>query len=191
MLPKPTQPPIILCTLIGMIVGSSTPAMAHDPPFGLPDSPLEWLLVLSISLLYLMPVIIALLRQHHLSLPASVINIFLGWTGVGWLIALAMAAWETRPAERPLSDSAQSFVRHVGGSVIGAAIVVPIAISVAADWRLGMDHDDPPMLVRYVCIGLGIALTVWANWPAIARWRSPTPGAIVTPPGAPQRRRSI
>ncbi|MFA7249364.1 MAG: superinfection immunity protein [Dehalococcoidia bacterium] len=43
---------------------------------------------------YLLPVIVAT-RQHRLTVPIALVNVFLGWTLVGWIVALAMA---TRPA---------------------------------------------------------------------------------------------
>ena len=41
--------------------------------------------------LYLFPSFVAGIRGHHNVVSIVVINIFLGWTFVGWVIALAMA----------------------------------------------------------------------------------------------------
>jgi hypothetical protein len=38
--------------------------------------------------LYFLPVIIAWLRGHHNKAPIFLLNLFLGWTGIGWLAAL-------------------------------------------------------------------------------------------------------
>ena len=44
---------------------------------------------------YLAPSIIAVARKHHQLAPIIVINIFLGWTVIGWVVALAMSVSET------------------------------------------------------------------------------------------------
>ena len=41
---------------------------------------------------YFTPAIIALLRKHRQSLSICLLNIFLGWTVVGWVCALVWAA---------------------------------------------------------------------------------------------------
>jgi len=41
--------------------------------------------------LYLIPTIVALTRDHHNKGPIIVVNVFLGWTFIGWVVALAMA----------------------------------------------------------------------------------------------------
>ncbi|NWL48412.1 hypothetical protein DM819_21725 [Pseudomonas hunanensis] len=38
--------------------------------------------------LYFLPIIIAWLRGHHNKAPIFLLNLFLGWTGIGWLAAL-------------------------------------------------------------------------------------------------------
>jgi hypothetical protein len=40
---------------------------------------------------YFLPMIIAILRDHHQIGPIIIVNIFLGWTYVGWVVALAMS----------------------------------------------------------------------------------------------------
>lgn len=46
---------------------------------------------------YFAPTIVAGLRQHHQLGPIAVINFFLGWTLIGWVVAMAMAAGAVRP----------------------------------------------------------------------------------------------
>jgi hypothetical protein len=41
--------------------------------------------------LYFVPMVIALLRQTPKAVPICAVNILLGWTVVGWLVALAWA----------------------------------------------------------------------------------------------------
>jgi len=47
---------------------------------------------------YFAPSIIAAARQHHQMGPILVINLFLGWTFIGWVIALAMSVSAKREA---------------------------------------------------------------------------------------------
>jgi hypothetical protein len=49
---------------------------------------------------YFVPTIVALLRTPRLYGPAIVINVFLGWTFIGWVVALAMAC-SSRSQPRP------------------------------------------------------------------------------------------
>lgn len=44
------------------------------------------------AVLYMAPTIIAVKRRHRQVWPIVVINIFLGWTFIGWVVSLAMSA---------------------------------------------------------------------------------------------------
>ena len=41
--------------------------------------------------IYLLPAIVATIRSHHNVASIWIINLFLGWTFLGWVIALAMS----------------------------------------------------------------------------------------------------
>jgi TRAP-type C4-dicarboxylate transport system permease small subunit len=43
-----------------------------------------------IVVVYFLPIIVAIVRNHNVGM-IMLINLFLGWTGFGWLIALGMA----------------------------------------------------------------------------------------------------
>lgn len=45
---------------------------------------------------YFVPTIVAVARGHHQAAPIIVVNVFLGWSVVGWVVALAMACSEVR-----------------------------------------------------------------------------------------------
>ena len=47
---------------------------------------------IALVLLYFVPTIVALMRKVPNQGSIAVINIFLGWTVIGWVVALAMAA---------------------------------------------------------------------------------------------------
>lgn len=56
------------------------------------------------ALLYLFPAFVAVLRKHLNALPIFIINLFLGWTLIGWVVALAWActAQQRRPRQPPV-----------------------------------------------------------------------------------------
>jgi hypothetical protein len=49
--------------------------------------------------LYFLPAIVAGMRGHHNSGSIFVLNLFLGWTFLGWIVALAMACSQVRRIE--------------------------------------------------------------------------------------------
>jgi hypothetical protein len=55
------------------------------------------LVMLNISLLifHFIPSIIAFRRHHHNKWPVFLLNLFLGWTFIGWIIALVWSATAT------------------------------------------------------------------------------------------------
>jgi hypothetical protein len=54
-----------------------------------------------VSLLYFLPLIIAVSRGVRNQGSILVINLFLGWTLIGWIVALAMAAKTVEPSHEP------------------------------------------------------------------------------------------
>lgn len=51
-----------------------------------------WVVIVVVLLLYFLPTIIAELRHVENTGPTIIVNFFLGWTFLGWVVALAMAA---------------------------------------------------------------------------------------------------
>ena len=54
---------------------------------------------LALFVLYWLPTIIAIARHTHSALGVAALNFFLGWTGIGWILAL-MWALATHPAQQ-------------------------------------------------------------------------------------------
>jgi hypothetical protein len=54
---------------------------------------------LGLIVLYWLPTIIAIARHTHSALGVAALNFFLGWTGVGWFLAL-MWALAANPAQQ-------------------------------------------------------------------------------------------
>ena len=75
MIPEPIE--------IGMIL----------PSFMLRPGPLEFglLLIVIIGPLYFLPTIVALVRHHRNRLSIIILNLLVGWTFIGWVIALVWA----------------------------------------------------------------------------------------------------
>lgn len=59
------------------------------------------LTVLVLLGLYLLPTIVAYARHSRLLIRVLVVNVLTGWTGIGWLIALAMAFNTSKGATPP------------------------------------------------------------------------------------------
>ncbi len=57
-------------------------------------------LIVVIVLAYFVPTVVAFARGVSNSGSILVLNLFLGWTLVGWVVALAMAARSTEPRPR-------------------------------------------------------------------------------------------
>lgn len=67
-------------------------------------------LVILLIAIYLLPTTIATLRGHPNQMSVSVVNVFLGWTLVGWVVALAMAVSAFNKADK---------VKHKTGKLTG------------------------------------------------------------------------
>lgn len=47
--------------------------------------------------IYFIPTLVAFSRSHHNSMAINMLNLFLGWTFLGWVIALVWAFTAVRP----------------------------------------------------------------------------------------------
>ena len=89
-------------------------------------------ILLLLAVLYFLPWIIAALRRHHNSGAIFVLNLFLGWTFLGWVGALVWSATSIRRAPAPdemdtadmRSPRARRTERVAGLIVVVVAIVV-------------------------------------------------------------------
>ena len=53
---------------------------------------------------YLFPIGIAAIRRHPQFVPLLLLNLFLGWTFLGWLAALIWSCWGFQPKPKPIAD---------------------------------------------------------------------------------------
>ena len=56
-----------------------------------------WVLITLASVLYFLPSVIAARRHHHNAGAIVVLNLFLGWTFLGWVLALVWSVSAKRP----------------------------------------------------------------------------------------------
>ena len=61
------------------------------------------IVVLGFLALYMLPTIIAMLRNHRQTTPIFLLNLLLGFTVLGWVIPLAWAF--VKPASRPAGSA--------------------------------------------------------------------------------------
>lgn len=60
---------------------------------------MDFLAILVVVVLgYFFPTIIAASRSHHQTGMVAVLNIFLGWTFIGWVVALAISCGSVKRA---------------------------------------------------------------------------------------------
>ncbi len=52
------------------------------------------------ALLYFLPALIALLRGHHNGFAIFLTNLLLGWTLIGWIVALIWSTTASQPRVR-------------------------------------------------------------------------------------------
>lgn len=55
------------------------------------------LVLVIVAIVYMLPTIVAMTRGTANRMSVAVVNVFLGWTFVGWVVALAMAVSGARP----------------------------------------------------------------------------------------------
>ena len=69
-----------------------------------------------ISLIYFFPTMICLLRKHNNKIPIFIVNIILGWTFIGWVVALVWSF--TSNTENQKVTQQQNTVNHNDNSLI-------------------------------------------------------------------------
>jgi hypothetical protein len=97
-------------------------------------------MVLWILAVYFAPILVAGMRGHHNVGSIAVINIFLGWTFVGWVVALAMACGQVRV---PIAEASPA-----------RPIQEPITLRIADRWDRWQHRND------LFCGGCGAKRTV-------------------------------
>jgi Superinfection immunity protein len=58
-----------------------------------------FLLVLPVALIYLLPTYVATLRSHHKLVAIAAVNVLLGWTILGWIVAVVWSFTTMSPVD--------------------------------------------------------------------------------------------
>ncbi len=85
--------------------------------------------------LYFLPSIIAYSRKHRNAGAITVLNLFLGWTLIGWIIAIVWSATSTRPTKVDVVA-----VEGVNADIIARAVAAAL---VAHDARVSEPKPLP------------------------------------------------
>jgi hypothetical protein len=106
------------------------------------------------TLLYFLPTVIALIRGHLSGLAIFLLNLFLGWTLLGWIIALIWSCTGNTAANLYRSEPAiigpdgRLIARRSGGSLWIVLILIIVAIAIIDKQRNFRDlhslHDPFP-----------------------------------------------
>ena len=59
----------------------------------------ELLFLLIMGFVYFLPTIVACSRNHTNALAIFILNLFLGWTLIGWVVALIWAVYNKEPVK--------------------------------------------------------------------------------------------
>ncbi|TMD45582.1 MAG: superinfection immunity protein [Chloroflexi bacterium] len=82
-----------LAVALVFLAGDDSTGAAAGASFGVV------ILFVILGALYFLPTIIAALRHHHNTAMIAILNFFLGWTFIGWVIFLAMSFGNPSPQQ--------------------------------------------------------------------------------------------
>ena len=72
--------------------------------------------IISFLISYVIPSIIALFRAKSHTFAIILLNLFFGWTFIGWVVALVWAATkDLAPIQKPLDEAVAGFKQFVNG----------------------------------------------------------------------------
>jgi hypothetical protein len=95
--------------------------------------PIFWYLV---ALLYFVPSVIAVMRRHHQTAAIVLLDVFLGWTFLGWVAALVWSTTATTRREPAVAADANGWedgIQMSSGTIallgIGGVFVIILLLS--------------------------------------------------------------
>lgn len=77
-------------------------------------------MIIIFALLYFVPVVIALCRQHQNAFAIFLLNLFLGWTFIGWIASLVWACTRASCADVRVAPWANHWIAKLIALVIVA-----------------------------------------------------------------------
>jgi hypothetical protein len=116
--------------LSAALVVASSPALAATDEG---NAVMSLMLIVVMLATYFFPAIIAAFRGHHNLLAIFLLNMFLGWSGLGWVGALVWAATQVqRPFPPPMSATALSCAAPMGiEELLFGALKILIGVAAA------------------------------------------------------------
>jgi hypothetical protein len=128
------------------------------------------LLVLPVGLL---PIIVAAVRKHHQLVPIVLVTVFLGWTIIGWIVALVLA----------LGPTGSSTARSTAGSP-GVALPPPAAGAPLAPATVAEAARAPSVAAGWYADPARTGRDRWWDGYAWTAHLRPTAGADDVDPGS-------
>lgn len=148
------------------------------------------LLIIGLFLLYMLPAIVAS-RRGRAPGAIMVLNILLGWTLLGWVLALVWACTELTPSERAAKSTATSsgFDQIAETPPPAASATAPVKIAEDLGWWYTIDYlnKDGGELVRNVRIEKLFGPTVNGEITAFVGFDSAAQAERTFHPGRVQR----
>lgn len=89
-------------------------------------------LSLSLLALYFIPGIIALLRAHHNKIAIFVLNLLLGWTLLGWVVALVWSFTAPQQNGAPVERKPTAFAQSKALDAVGYVVIGFMALALMA-----------------------------------------------------------
>jgi len=74
---------------------------------------------------YFIPAIIASMRKHHQTMAITLTNVLLGWTVIGWIVALI---WSVSAVQQSVTAPAPTPLQDVPLGQIGRRLLITIAV---------------------------------------------------------------
>jgi len=96
---------VLLLALVAFLIIGGFAVRGFSTPGGA-DGLDKFLLYFLVAVVYFLPIWVAASRNCKAGAGIAVVDIFLGWTFVGWVVALAWAACgERKPTELPATQT--------------------------------------------------------------------------------------
>ena len=132
------------------------------------------LLLISLAFLYFVPTVVAYTRRHRNENPIFLTNLFLGWTFLGWVVALIWGNTDyCRPKPEPTTQQLDQEIRKaerlnwlLNGFFGVVALLVGLGMGgvgirfIVSALRASKNVQDPSLLVGATALALG-TMVIW------------------------------
>ncbi len=145
-------------------------------------------------ILYFVPAAVAMFRGHRNCMAICILDLLLGWTFIGWVIALVWSFTATHNVSVSRQDAAEADKENAKGwRTAGLALFIGCAISLAASPFLPKDApkkiDAAPKRFVIEDSLSPDAVTIPEETPVVYETPTPTPAPVPTPASTPHHKR--